>query len=112
MKTKLKYLKTFELYSSPNPGTGNQIDYEVGDTVVCSDDIGHSGAARGNKLVDLNKNTQYKVLKLYKTIEDKFLGNKFLRVDVQNLETGEITKGWESTRFKLEFEFDADKYNL
>lgn len=92
--------------------TGQIVDYNVGDTVFCIDDIGHNGAARGNKLVDLNQNKQYKVLKLYKTIEDKFLGNKFLRVDVQDIETGQITKGWESTRFKADIEFMSDLYNM
>ena len=31
----MKYLKTFELFSEPSPGTGRYIDYEVGDTVTC-----------------------------------------------------------------------------
>ena len=34
-----------------------------------------------------------------------------MRVDVKD-ETGVISKGWESTRFKLDVEIDADKYNM
>ena len=105
----MKHLKTFELYSPPNPGTGNEIDYEVGDTVVC---VKAGVPVMKPSRPNLEEGKDYKVIKLYSIPEDKFLGNKFLRVDVQNLETGEITKGWESTRFKLEMEFDADKYNM
>jgi hypothetical protein len=102
----MRYLKTYELHSAP--GTGNMIDYEVGDTVVCVDDS-KKMSMRNFPLV---KGKEYKVIKLYQQPEDKYLGNQFLRVDVENTKTGEITKGWESTRFKLEMEFDAGRYNL
>lgn len=106
----MKHLQIYELYSPPNPGTGNVIDYEVGDTVVC---IEGTAMPQGLKrLPRLEKDKEYKVIKLYQIPEDKYLGNKFLRVDVEDPKTGEVTKGWESTRFKLEYEFDADKYNM
>lgn len=100
----MKYLKTYELY------TGAHIDYNVGDTVVCSKS--HIAQMKPTKYNPLKEGVRYKVLKIYSLPEDKFLNNPFLRVDVQNLENDEISKGWESNRFKLEFEFDANKYNL
>jgi hypothetical protein len=100
-----RYLKTYELYS-----TGQIIEYGVGDIVVCVDDvIKNLKSFKHNPLINGNK---YKVIQIYKLAEDIFLNNDFLRVDVENLETGEISKGWESIRFKLEMEFDSDKYNL
>jgi hypothetical protein len=35
-----------------------------------------------------------------------------MRVDVEDLETGKKLRGFKSTDFKLDIEFDADKYNL
>jgi len=104
-KTKLKPIKAFELYT----GTGSMVDYEVGDVVVCINDKTKTGAYID---IDIDNGKKYKVIKIYQILEDKYLGNKFMRVDIQDLETGEITLGWESTRFKLEMEFDADKYNM
>jgi len=102
----MKYLRTYELYT----GTGNEIDYAVGDTVVC---VEGTKIPKGiNKLPSLEEGNEYKVVKLYQIPEDKYLGNKFLRVDVEDTKTGKITKGWESTRFKLDYEFDAGKYNV
>lgn len=102
----MKYLKTFELFSE----TGQALNYGVGDTVVCSDD--EIKNLKSFKINPLNANQKYKVLRIYKTPEDKFLNNPYMRVDVENLDTGEVTKGWESKRFKVEMEFDADKYNI
>jgi len=96
----MRYIKTYELYT----GTGNVIDYEVGDIVVCLISTAPT--------TSLEKGKEYKVIKIYQLPEDKYLGHKYLRVDVENIETGEITKGWRSTIFKLEMEFDADKYNM
>jgi hypothetical protein len=98
--------KIFEYSTS----TGNQLDYEVGDIVVCSNDRIES--IKQFKHNPLSKGIKYKVLKIYKLAEDIFLKNPYMRIDVENLETGEITKGWETKRFKLDVEFDSDKYNL
>ena len=103
----MKHLQIYELYT----GTGNVIDYEVGDTVVCIKKA-ISKWYKGQKSSELEEGKEYKVIKLYQIPEDKYLGNKFLRVDVEDIETGIISKGWESTRFKLDMESDADKYNL
>jgi len=103
----MKYLKTFELYTSP--GTGQHLDYDVDDIVICDMDKFFS-VITGEKL--LKKGNKYKVLRIYQIPEDKFLKNPFLRVDVQDLETDKITKGWKSTDFKTDVEFDADKYNM
>ena len=100
----MKYLKLFELFE-----TGQLIDYEEGDTVVCVKDLFKN---KGGVVHGIQAGKEYKVIKIYTIPEDKFLGNKFLRVDVEDLETGEISKGWESMRFKSELEFNADKYNM
>jgi len=103
----MKYIKLFELFE-----TGQLIDYEKDDTVVCITDSGLMSKIPGSVKHILEVGKKYKVVKIYTIPEDKYLGNKFLRVDVKNIETGEISKGWESTRFKSELEFDADKYNM
>ena len=113
----MRYLKTYELF------TGNVVEYEEGDIVVCVNDTqgwsstgGLAGSTSGapflgkNKFLDIGK--KYRVLKIYELPEDKYFGNKYARVDVEDIQTGEISKGWESTRFKQELEFDADKYNM
>jgi hypothetical protein len=102
----MKYLKLFELFE-----TGQLIDYEKDDIVVC---IKSSPARwyKGELVSALEVGKQYIVVNLYQIPEDKYLGNKFLRVDVRNIETREISRGWESTRFKSELEFNADKYNM
>lgn len=103
----MKYLKTFEFF---NTETGQALDYGEGDIVICSDDkIPNLKAFKHNPLID---GAKYKVLRIYNNLEDKYLKITYRRVDVENLETGEITKGWESTRFKSDTEFDANKYNL
>lgn len=103
----MKHLKTFEFFSTD---TGQALDYDVNDIVICSDDkIPNLKSFKHNPLVNGDK---YKVLKIYNNLEDKFLKIDYKRVDVENLETGEISRGWESTRFKAEAEFDADKYNM
>ena len=99
----MKYLKTYEFY------TGNAIDYSEGDIVVCVESIKSKFKIPKHPL-EIGK--KYKVLKIYQTKEDKFLKNNIIRVDVENVETGEISKGWATTRFKIELEFDADKYNM
>ena len=100
----MKYLKTFEFFETE---TGQVLDYSEGDTVVCSDD------EKDNiKLPALDKGSKYKVLRIYNNLEDKFLKITYRRVDVENLETGEITKGWESTRFQLDSEFVGWKFNI
>jgi len=101
----MKYIKTYELYSK---STGNIVDYGAGDIVICTDGFW----AIKSETSLLEKNKKYRVLKIYNLPEDKFLGKIFLRVDVEDIETGDITKGWESTRFKSEMESDSDKYNL
>jgi hypothetical protein len=98
----MKYLKTYELYS-----TGQIIDYGIGDIVVCVDDH-----AKMSMRMPLVKGDKYEVLRIYTMPEDRFLGNKFSRVEVEDIKTGQVTRGWESTRFKIEMEFDVDKYNL
>jgi len=100
----MKYLKSFEL------ATGGAVDYDIGDTIICTNEIIHN--LRSTKHNPLINGAKYKALKLYNTPEDKFLKTPYLRVDVENLDTGEISRGWESNRFKIEFEADADKYNI
>ena len=103
----MKYLKTFEFFSTE---TGQALDYEVGDIVTCSEDkISNLKVFKHNPLIN---GAKYKVLRIYNNLEDKFLKIKYKKVDVENLKTGEISKGWESTRFQTETEFDAGKYNI
>jgi hypothetical protein len=100
----MKYIKTFELYTESI--TGQFLDYNVGDIVISIEDhfIHH------NKI--LKKGNKYEVLRIYKIPEDKFLNNLYMRVDVKELDTNMILKGWKSTYFKSDVEFDSDKYNL
>jgi len=100
----MKYLKYFELAR-----TGNQLDYDVGDIVVCVSSFYKNHQER---VPILEKDKNYEVLKIYKTPEDIFLRNPFMRVDVKDLETGKITRGWESNRFKIEMEYFSDLYNM
>jgi hypothetical protein len=99
----MKHIKTFELYT-----TGQVIDYELGDIVVCVNDITNNPSS----ILTLNKGDKYKVVKIYRLPEDIYLKNDYLRVDIENIETGKISRGWESTRFKAEVENIADTYNL
>ena len=104
----MKYLKTFEYF---NTETGQALDYKEGDIVICSD----ANVPTNNKkflLSPLENGAKYKVLKIYNNLEDKFLKIKYKRVDVVNVETNEISRGWESTRFQADTEFNANKYNL
>jgi hypothetical protein len=94
----MKHLKTFEFFETE---TGQALDYGEGDIVICSDEKGV-----------LDVGTKYKVLRIYNNLEDKYLNIKYRRVDVENMETGEISNGWESTRFQCDTEFDAIKFNL
>lgn len=96
----MKYIKNFEFYSTE---TGQLFDYDIGDTVVCVEPKN-----------DLEMTKKYKVVKIYSLAEDKFLamGNPFMRVDVENIDTGEITKGWKSTYFKLDADFDREIFNI
>lgn len=103
----MKHLKTFEFFET---NTGQALDYTEGDIVICVNNKPHLNTEIG--YLGLNQNSKYKVLKIYKIREDKMLGKPYMRVDVENLETGDVTRGWESTRFKLEVEFYGDKYNL
>jgi hypothetical protein len=96
----MRYLKTFELY---NTSTGNYVDYKEGDIVVCDEPTSN---------LFLVKDKKYKVLRIYTSIEYKMMGKPYLIVDVEDVETGEISKGWESTRFHAIVEFDVDKYNF
>ena len=98
----MKYLKTFELY------TGNLLDYNVYDIVVCT--TTHYDAKTNKSVIEKGK--KYKVLKIYSIPEDKFLKNPYLRVDIEDIETGKTYKGFRSDHFKHEIESDADKYNL
>jgi len=101
----MKYLKTFELFSEPSPGTGRYIDYEVGDTVTCIEDFDPFG----KKTVE--KGEKFKVTRIWQTPEDKFLGNPYLRVDLIS-DTGKVLRGMKSTMFTGEIETEMDKYNL
>ena len=96
----MRYLKTFELY---NTSTGNYVDYKEGDVVVCEEPTTNHTLVKGK---------EYKVLRIYTSIEYKMMGKPYLIVDVEDVETGEISKGWESTRFHAIVEFDVDKYNF
>ena len=101
----MKYLKKmFELQRTTD--TGNFMDYKEDDIVVSVTTI-----ERGDKIL-LTKERKYKVIKLYKTVEDKFLNNPWMRVDVEDLETGEITRGWRSDQFKKKADFISKKYRL
>jgi len=103
----MKYLKSFEFFDTE---TGNFIDYKVGDTVVCIPRTdGRPEVSRNHEELKVGK--KYKVLKIYKLIEDKFLKNPFMRVDIID-EYNNISRGWESTRFKNDVEFDMDNFNL
>jgi len=98
----MKYLKTFEFFETE---TGQILDYNEGDTVVCCD-------GKKNGAAILEKGKKYRVLKIYKNVEDKFLKNPYMRVDVVDLETNEITRGWESTRFQQDVEYMGNKFNI
>lgn len=110
----MKYLMTFEIHTQ----TGQHLDYSEGDIVISCVDKAETpprlikvrhGATR--RLV-LKNGDRYKVLRLYNTPEDKFLNNPYMRADVENIETGEISKGWDSRYFKTDVEFTADKFNM
>lgn len=107
----MKYLKNFRLFELV---TGHALDYGVGDTVICVDDTNRQ-PQQGKQLLRNNplvKGGKYEILKIYTIPEDKFLGNPYARVEVKNLETGEISKGWSTIKFKLDIEADAEKYSL
>ena len=104
----MKFLKTFELFNTPGT-TGQYLDYDVGDIVTVINDVFSQFDVN---LLLLKQGYKYEVLKIYKLAEDIYLKNLFMRVDVKDIKTGEIKKGWRSTNFKAEVEFDADKYNL
>lgn len=94
----MKYLKHFE---SP------QFEYNVGDIIVY--------APSGRK---------YKVLKIYvdemhslsKLVNDGVISSSikqpYMRVDIEDLEKGFITKDIRSDEFISEIEFNSQKYNL
>lgn len=98
----MRHLKTYELYNTPGT-TGQHLDYDVGDIVMAINDVFSVKIKQGHK---------YEILKIYKLAEDIFLKNPYMRVDVKDVETDEVTRGWKSTLFKTDIEFDADKYNL
>lgn len=98
----MKYLKKFELYT-----TGNELDYNVGDTVVCNT----THYDQKTQISVVEKGQKYKVLKIYSIPEDKFLKNPYLRIDIQD-ENGKVYKGFRSDHFKHEIEYDTNKYNL
>jgi uncharacterized protein (UPF0179 family) len=102
----MKYLKTFEFFETE---TGQILDYGEGDTVVCSDEVSPKNK---NLLNPLKKGSKYRVIKIYKNVEDKFLKNPYMRVDVVDLETNEISRGWESTRFQQDVEYIGNKFNI
>lgn len=97
----MKYIKSILEFHDTE--TGQLFDYDLGDTVVCITPIN-----------GLEMEKQYKVVRIYKLPEDRFIamGNPFMRVDVEDMDTGAITKGWRSTYFKLDVEMDADIFNL
>lgn len=101
----MKYIKTFELV------TGNALDYDSGDIVTCTT-TAKPRWWKGVISSTIIKGEKYKVVKVYEIPEDKFMNNDYCRVDVEDLETGEVSKGWESTRFKLEMESDAEMFNI
>ena len=69
----MKYLKTFELYISP--GTGQHLDYDVGDIVI-SDVEKFFSVVTGERL--LKKGNKYKVLKINKTSNPVLLNKQSL----------------------------------
>jgi len=112
----MKYLKRFDSFGEEWT-TGQIIDYNVGDIVVCVKQEVKAGIPPFTlPKITLKEGNKYKVLKIYEIPEDRYrtriTGNDYLRVDVEDIETGKISKGWRSTYFKAEIEFDADKYNL
>lgn len=105
----MKYIKRFELNTELNTNTGQLLDYNEGEIVVS---VVNKTQGYKNYLI-LKDGCKYKVLRLYSNFEDKFLENPpYKRVDVETIETGEISKGWDSRYFKTEIEFDADKFNI
>ena len=80
----MKYIKKYELFS-----VGHDVEYSVGDIVVCTetklDRLLMKNDAEWLKNPLLEEGKKYKILKLYKTLEDKFLNKKFLRVDVEDI---------------------------
>lgn len=116
----MKYLKTYELYNKYNNikpvnqaprNIGLDVEYFVDDIVICTATKRDKNNPTFGEVI-LQEGKKYRVLKIYQLPEDAYLNNPYLRVDVQDIETGEITKGWTSTLFKTEMEFDMGKYNL
>ena len=67
----MKHLKTYEYFQSE---TGQYIDYDKDDIVICSDDnIPNLKAFKQNPL---KNGGEYKVLSIYKRPEDKFILKK------------------------------------
>ena len=107
------YLKHFEDIDRIIP-----YNYQVGDIVASL--ITVQGLPKFKKNSDFNpiivnlltKGSKYKVLKIVRGLEDKALGTPYMRVDVEDVETGKKTYGWKSNHFELESQFDAKKYNI
>ena len=96
----MKHLKKYENYN-----TGNSLDYNVGDIVVLN-------KKKVNVPTILDDNDKYEVIRIYSIPEDVFLKNPYMRIDIRNIRTDEIIKGYTSDLFRLEIENDADIYNI
>lgn len=88
----MKYLKKFE---------NNNIQYSIGDKVICINDEDYKNLKNGNP---------YEILRTY----DIMHNNNFIEyyVDVIDLKTRECTTSVYSHRFIPEVEYDMNKYNL
>ena len=68
----MKYLRTYELFTpdgewNHKPGTGNEIDYAIGDTVIC---VEGTKIPKGlNRLPRLEEGKEYKVVNLYQAMK-------------------------------------------
>jgi hypothetical protein len=83
----MKYLKTYEQ---------NSLKYNIGDIIVCSDSYNVIGSK-------LKSGQKYKVINI----------DVYGYIKVMDIENYNVLNGiYPQDRFKLEIEYDADKYNL
>ena len=95
----MKHLKTYE--------TNEEIEYCVGDIVVCiNDDDISDKVVFGEKYLVLNiYDRRDKDYKNYKKGDDFFLYIKDMKI-------GNSTSGWRAERFINQLKHDVNKYNL
>lgn len=102
----MKYLKKFEDVDRIIP-----YNYTIGDIVVSLSTI--EGINKfGDTTILLKRGNKYKVLKIYRELDDKSIENPYMSVDVEDIETSKNTYGWRTSQFELATEFDAKKYNI